>query len=97
MRLLQLLLVSIFFLAVLCGPAILVARNLYRRGYPLAPRCLRIIVPLQVILALGAVLLGEDLWQHQLPALLVVCTVSASALGATAMWAIGALFPSRLI
>ncbi|QGZ41261.1 hypothetical protein IP92_00181 [Pseudoduganella flava] len=97
MRLLQLILIAAVFLAVLTAPAVLVARGLWRRGYPLAPRCLRVIVPLQVLLALGAVVLGDALGRHELPALIVVATLGTSALGAAAMWAIGALFPARLL
>jgi hypothetical protein len=97
MRLLQLILIAAVFLAVLAAPAALVARGLSRRGYPLAPRCLRVIVPVQVVVALGAVVLADALGRHDLPALIVVATLGSSALGAGAMWAIGVLFPSRLL
>ena len=97
MRVLQLILVVVIFLAVLCGPAVLVARRLYRRGYPRAPRCLRVIVPLQIIVALGVIVLAEELGRYHLPALIVGVTVAASAAGAAVLWAIGALFPARLL
>ncbi|GGY04111.1 hypothetical protein GJV26_08880 [Massilia dura] len=97
MRLLQLILIVAVFLAVLCGPVVLVARNLYRRGYPLAPRRLRVIVPLQLIVALGTIVLADELAEHHLPLMIVVVTAAVSALGALTLWAIGALFPQRLL
>ena len=97
MRLLQLILIVIVFLAVLCGPVVLVARGLYRRGYPRAPRALRVIVPLQLIVALGTIVVADEYAKYHLPMMIVVVTAAASALGALAMWAIGALFPARLL
>jgi hypothetical protein len=97
MRLLQLILIAVLFLAVLCAPAVLVARGLYRRGYPRAPRCLRVIVPLQVVVALGTIVLADEIGRYDLPALIVGATLATSAAGALAMWAIGTLFPARLL
>lgn len=97
MRLLQLILIVAVFLAVLCGPVLLVARNLYRRGYPRAPRCLRVIVPLQLIVALGTIVLADEYAEHHLPLMIVAVTAIVSVLGALALRAIGALFPARLL
>jgi hypothetical protein len=97
MRLLQLLLTVAIFLAVLCAPVFLVARGLYRRGYPRAMRCLRVIVPLQVIVSLGAIVLADAYGHWGLAGVIVVVTTATSALGAAAMWAIGALAPARLL
>jgi hypothetical protein len=97
MRLLQLILIVAVFLAVLCGPVGLVARGLYRRGYPLALRTLRVIVPLQLIVALGTIVLADEYARYHLPLVIVVVTAAVSALGALAMWLIGVLFPGRLL
>lgn len=98
MRLLQYFLMVVVFLAILCGPAFLVARGLYKRGYPRAPRCLRYILPLQVIAAPGVIVLVDALaLYHDLAAVAVTVTAVTSALGAGAMWAIGTLFPGRLL
>jgi len=98
MRLLQYLLMVIVFLAILCGPAVMIARGLYKRGYPRAPRCLRYILPIQIIVAPGAIVLVDALaLYHDLAAVGVTVTAATSALGAAVMWAIGALFPSRLL
>lgn len=97
MRLLQMILIVAIVLAVLCGPVMLVARNLARRGYPAARRCLRVIVPVQLIVALGTIVLADSYVEQHLPLLIVVVTLAVSALGAAVMWAIGAFFPARLL
>jgi hypothetical protein len=97
MRILQLLLFVAVFLAVLCGPVVLVGRNLHRRGYPGARRWLRVIVPAQLVVALGTIVLADEIGQHALPTLIVVATAGTSALGALALWAAGALVPERLL
>lgn len=97
MRILQLILFVAIFLAVLCGPVVLVARNLHRRGYPGARRWLRIIVPAQLVVALGTIVLADEFGQHALPLLIVVATVATSAVGALVLWVTHALFPARLL
>ncbi|TWI63552.1 hypothetical protein IP91_03523 [Pseudoduganella lurida] len=97
MRLLQLILMTAVFLTVLCGPALLVARKLYLRGYRLATRPLRIIVPLQLIVAFGCIVAADMYGEHNLAAMIVLATFGTSALGAGAMWAIGRVFPARLM
>jgi hypothetical protein len=97
MRILQLILFVAVFLAVLCGPAVLVSRNLVRRGYPGARRWLRVIVPAQLVGALGTIVLADEYGQHALPTLIVVTTIAASALGAAVLSLMRALFPARLL
>jgi hypothetical protein len=97
MRILQLILFVAVFLAVLCGPVVLVARNLVRRGYPGARRWLRVIVPAQLIVALGTIVLADEYGQHALPTLIVLTTIATSALGAAALWLARAVMPARLL
>lgn len=97
MRILQMILFVAVFLAVLCGPVVLAARKLERRGFPGARRWLRVIVPAQLVLALGAIVLADELGEHALPLLIVVTTIATSALGAAALWLMRALCPARLL
>ncbi|WP_338770838.1 hypothetical protein [Massilia sp. METH4] len=97
MRILQLILFVAVFLAVLCGPVVLAARKLNRRGYPGALRWLRVIVPAQLIVSLGTIVLADEYGQHALPTLIVITTIATSALGAAVLWVMRALCPARLL
>lgn len=97
MRILQMILFVAVFLAVLCGPVVLAARKLERRGFPGARRWLRVIVPAQLVVALGTIVLADEYGQHALPTLIVVATIATSALGATVLWLARAVFPERLL
>ncbi|MBB3224653.1 hypothetical protein [Pseudoduganella umbonata] len=97
MRILQLILFIAVFLAVLCGPVVAVSRGLVRRGFPGARRWLRVIVPAQLIVALGTIVLADEFGQHSLPTLIVVTTIATSALGAAVLWLARAVLPERLL
>ena len=97
MRILQLILFVAVFLAVLCGPVVVVARDYHRRGYPGARRWLRVIVPAQLVIALGTIVVADEFGQHALPLLIVVTTIATSAAGALVLWVTRALWPARLL
>jgi hypothetical protein len=85
MKLLLAVLLAAIYLSLLWGPAIAVARKAGRHDTAFAYRCLRIILPLQVVSTVVLLVLAEMAGWHNPAGLMALATLGVSAGGAAAM------------
>ena len=90
MKLLHALILLAAFLCIVWGPAVVVARRLGRRGEYAAWRCLRFVLPAQLIVVLSLAVAGEFIDVPNPAAMLVAAIAATSALGAAALVALAA-------
>jgi len=90
MKLLHALILLAAFLCIVWGPAVVIARRLFRRGEYAAMRGLRFVLPAQLIVVLSLAVACEFLEVGNPAAMLVAVIAATSALGALALMALAA-------
>jgi len=90
MKLLHALIMLSAFLCIVWGPAVVIARRLFRRGEYAAMRALRFVLPAQLIVVLSLAVAGEFLDVGNPAAMLVAVIAATSLLGALALMALAA-------
>jgi len=90
MKLLHALILLAAFLCIVWGPAVVIARRLFRRGEYAAMRGLRFVLPAQLVVVLSLAVAGEFLEVGNPAAMLVAVIAATSALGALGLMALAA-------